>query len=205
MLKIGQILLLSFFIFSIDIKSQNMEQATFGAGCFWCIEAIFDQIEGVDSVASGYMGGSESTANYEDVCSGKTDHAEVIHILYDSSKVSYEKLLEVLFTVHDPTTLNRQGNDKGPQYRSVIFYHSEAQKLSAQKVIAQLDSANIWQNKIVTEVTQARTFYKAESYHQDYYNGHQEQPYCNIVITPKVEKFKKTFSDLVKQKVMIDK
>jgi len=196
--KVKQVLVLLVLIFNFELKAESMEKATFGAGCFWCVEAIFEQINGVTSVKSGYMGGDDSKANYRDVCAGNSGHAEVIQIEFDTNQISFKQLLEVLFSVHDPTTLNRQGNDVGSQYRSAIFYHNNTQKEDALSIIDQLNKAKIWSRSIVTEVVEAKRFYDAEAYHQDYYSSNTDQPYCNIVITPKLEKFKKVFSNLVK-------
>ena len=177
-----------------------LDTATFGGGCFWCTEAIFQSIEGVEQVVSGYSGGRSENPSYEAVCSGMTGHAEVIQIVFNPSVIRYEKLLEVFFETHNPTTLNQQGADKGTQYRSVVFYHSEDQKLSTESVIQKLTEEAIWPNPIVTEVSPITTFYKAEPYHQDYYrlNG-QSNGYCQIVINPKLAKFRKVFSDIIKE------
>lgn len=180
-----------------DLAVTN-EFATFGAGCFWCVEAIFAALKGVIKVQSGYCGGEASDANYDAVCSGKTAHAEVVHIEFDSNIISFDELLEVLFKSHDPTTLNQQGNDKGPQYRSAIFAHNAAQVDSANALIEALQHEKIWQNPIVTEISAFNTFYPAENYHDDYFAKHGEQPYCQMVVRPKVEKFKKLFADKLK-------
>ena len=166
---------------------------------FWCVEALYDQLKGVQSVESGYMGGSIKNPGYKEVCTGNTGHAEVVKIVFDPKVISLQEILEVFFQVHDPTTLNRQGGDVGTQYRSVIFYESDAQKEIALAVKRQLNIAKVWDNPIVTEISAASVFYKAEDYHQDYYvlNG-DNNPYCSRVITPKVEKFKKIFSDKLK-------
>jgi len=181
-------------------STKALDTATFGGGCFWCTEAIFQSIEGVEQVISGYSGGRSENPSYEAVCSGMTGHAEVIQIVFDPSIIRYEKLLEVFFETHDPTTLNQQGADKGTQYRSVVFYHSEDQKLTTESVIKQLTEEAIWPNPIVTEVSPITTFYEAESYHQDYYrlNG-RSNGYCQIVINPKLAKFRKVFSDILKE------
>lgn len=178
--------------------ASNMEIATFGNGCFWCTEAVFQDIKGVIKVESGYSGGQVVNPTYKQVCAGTTGHAEVIQITYDPSLVTYAKLLEAFFYSHDPTTLNRQGNDVGTQYRSAIFYHSEAQKQAAEAIIIELDKSGAWPDKIVTEVTPFKTFYKAEDYHQNYYNENGMQPYCQFVIKPKVEKFRKVFAAYLK-------
>lgn len=174
--------------------------ATFGGGCFWCTEAVFRELKGVHSVVSGYSGGRTENPTYEEVCSGTTGHAEVIQIEYDPSEVRYEELLEIFFATHDPTTLNRQGNDIGTQYRSVIFYHNDEQKQIAERVIADLTQEEVYDNKIVTEVTKMGAFYPAEGYHQDYYtNNADKNPYCAMVVRPKVEKFRKVFADRLKE------
>ncbi|MCB1053474.1 MAG: peptide-methionine (S)-S-oxide reductase MsrA [Acidobacteria bacterium] len=175
-----------------------MQTATFGGGCFWCTEAIYERIEGVTGVKSGYSGGTVKNPTYKQVCSGETGHAEVIQIQFDASRVSYEQLLEVFFKTHDPTTLNRQGADVGTQYRSVIFTHSPEQAEIAKRVKTALDTAGIWPNPIVTEITPIETFYPAENYHQDYFELNPNQGYCRAVIAPKVEKFEKVFKSLLK-------
>jgi len=182
-----------------NISGEKIDTATFGAGCFWCVEAIFQQIKGAKSVKSGYTGGHIKNPSYKEVCNGTTGHAEVAQIVFNPDTVSFTKLLEVFFQTHDPTTLNKQGADVGTQYRSAIFYHSQEQKETAEKVIEKLTSENIFDKPIVTEVTKIGEFYPAEDYHQNYYNNNSEQGYCRIVITPKLEKFKKVFSDLVKK------
>lgn len=176
----------------------NLQKATFGGGCFWCTEAVFQQVKGVQKVISGYAGGEERTANYEAVCSGTTRHAEVIQIEFDADQISYTELLEIFFTTHDPTTPNRQGNDRGPQYRSVVFHHDEDQKIAAQE--AKKDYApQVWDRPIVTEITPLEKFYVAEQNHQNYYNKvGNRNPYCTFVITPKVSKFRKKFADKMK-------
>lgn len=175
------------------------ETTTLGSGCFWCTEAIFLRVKGVLKVESGYSGGSVPNPTYEAVCTGKTGHAEVCQITFDPSIISFTDLLEVFFKTHDPTTLNRQGADVGTQYRSVIFYHSEQQKSISEKITSKLNEEKIWDNKIVTEISPIRKFYKAEDYHQDYYSRNEYQPYCSFVITPKIEKFEKVFSDKLKK------
>lgn len=174
--------------------------ATFGAGCFWCVEAVFQQLQGVDTVISGYCGGNVPNPTYREVCYGKTGHAEVCRIVYNPKIISYRELLQAFFTSHDPTTLNQQGADIGTQYRSVIFYHNDAQKAEADKVISELTAAKVFDNPIVTEVSPLQTFYVAEDYHQNYYNLNGEEGYCRIVIKPKLEKFRKVFKDKLKQK-----
>ncbi|MHA4845705.1 peptide-methionine (S)-S-oxide reductase MsrA [Flavitalea antarctica] len=174
------------------------DTATFGTGCFWCTEAIFQQLDGVLKVTSGYTGGHVKNPSYEQVCEGTTGHAEVIQMIYDPAKITFDELLEVFWETHDPTTLNRQGNDVGTQYRSAVFYHNQEQKLKAEKYKSELDKSGAFSNKIVTEVTPASMFYKAENYHQNYYNQNGSQPYCNFVIRPKMEKFQKVFKDKLK-------
>ena len=176
----------------------SMEIATLAGGCFWCIEAVFQRLEGVDNVVSGYSGGSKETADYKVVSTGSTKHAEACQITYDPSVITYDEILQVFFGAHDPTTLNRQGNDIGPQYRSAIFYHSDQQKAVAESYIQQLDQARTWPDPIVTEVAPYEAFYVAEEYHQNYYNQNGSQPYCAFVVRPKVEKFLKNFKDRVK-------
>jgi peptide-methionine (S)-S-oxide reductase len=172
--------------------------ATLGGGCFWCLEAAFEQLLGVERVVSGYSGGHVNEPTYKQVCSGSTGHAEVVQLHYDPGQVSFRDLLEVFFTVHDPTTVDRQGNDVGPQYRSVVFYHSAEQRTEAQAVIRELDAQHIWSSPIVTEVTPFERFFPAEDYHQEYYRNNPNQPYCTVVVGPKVAKFRKRFSDRLK-------
>ena len=176
----------------------TLTKATFAGGCFWCTEAVYAQLKGVKSVTSGYIGGTVPNPTYKDVCTGLTGHAEAIEIEYDPAVVPFEKLLEVFFATHDPTTLNRQGADVGTQYRSGVFYHDDEQKRVAEQVIAKLDDAKVFPRKIVTEVTKASTFYPAEGYHQDYFAKNPADRYCNAVAAPKVEKVRKVFKDLVK-------
>lgn len=175
------------------------EITTLAGGCFWCLEAVFDEVKGVESVESGYMGGTTANPNYEQVCSGKTGHAEVVQIAFDPAMVSFKEILEVFFVMHDPTTLNRQGNDAGTQYRSAIFYHSPEQKVQAEQVINNLNGAHIWSSPIVTEVVPAQTFYHAEGYHQDYFLRNPAQPYCMLVVAPKVAKLRKHFLGKLKK------
>ncbi len=175
-----------------------MEYATFGSGCFWCTEAIFNQLKGVSKVISGYSGGKISNPTYREVCSGLTGHAEVVHIEFDPAVISYEELLSIFWRTHDPTTLNRQGADKGTQYRSVVFYHSEEQKELAEKIKVDLDASGAFDNPIVTEITAFDKFYAAEDYHQNYFENNPEQAYCQAVVRPKVEKFEKVFADRLK-------
>lgn len=171
--------------------------ATFGGGCFWCVEAVFENMKGVKDVVSGYAGGRNKNPTYKQVCTGRTGHAEVCQIRYDPNQVSFEELLEVFWKTHDPTTLNRQGPDVGTQYRSVIFYHSEQQRELAEKYKEKLDQSGAFPAKIVTEITKAPDFYPAEAYHQDYYRNNPNQSYCAFVVRPKVEKFKQVFADKV--------
>lgn len=185
---------------TMDSTTTDSATATFGAGCFWCVEAVFQQLEGVDTVISGYAGGNVANPSYREVCYGKTGHAEVCRIVYNPKKITYNDLLQALFMSHDPTTLNRQGNDVGTQYRSVIFYHNDAQKAEAEKVIAALNAAHVFDAPIVTEVSPLNNFYLAEDYHQNYFNQNGEESYCRFVIKPKVEKFRKVFKDKLKHK-----
>ena len=181
-----------------NLSGIKTDTATFGTGCFWCTEAIFQQLDGVLKVTSGYSGGHVRNPSYEQVCEGTTGHAEVIQMIYDPAKISFDELLEVFWETHDPTTLNRQGNDVGTQYRSAVFYHNAEQKQKAEKYKAELDKSGAFDNKIVTEITPASAFYAAENYHQNYYNQNGSQPYCTFVIRPKIEKFKKVFKDKIK-------
>jgi peptide-methionine (S)-S-oxide reductase len=183
-------------------SSQNTnyktETATFGTGCFWCTEAIFEQLKGVIKVSSGYSGGHVDNPTYKEVCDGTTGHAEVVQVVYDPEKLTFDELLEVFWQTHDPTTLNRQGNDVGTQYRSAIFYHNDEQKQKAEKYKRELDTSGAFSKPIVTEITPFSKFYVAENYHQDYYTNNGSQPYCYYVIKPKMEKFKKVFKDKIK-------
>ncbi|MGE5363082.1 MAG: peptide-methionine (S)-S-oxide reductase MsrA [Bacteroidota bacterium] len=181
-----------------NISDGKYQTATFGAGCFWCTEAVFQRLKGVVKVESGYSGGNVPNPSYEAVCTGKTGHAEVCRITFDPSVISYREMLEVFWKTHDPTTLNRQGADTGTQYRSVIFYHNDEQRSVAEEYKKKLNEAGIWDNPIVTEISPFTKFYKAEDYHQNYYNNNQSQPYCSFVITPKLEKFEKVFSEKMK-------
>jgi peptide-methionine (S)-S-oxide reductase len=175
------------------------EIATLAGGCFWCLEAVFDDLRGVASVESGYMGGRTANPTYEQVCSGDTGHAEVVQLTFDPDVVTFKEILEVFFVIHDPTTLNRQGNDVGSQYRSAVFYHSAEQKSAAERVIANLSSARIYDDPIVTEVVAASQFYVAEDYHQEYFQRNPAQPYCAFVVRPKVAKFRKHFLEKLKK------
>jgi peptide-methionine (S)-S-oxide reductase len=175
------------------------EIATLAGGCFWCLEAVFDDMKGVESVESGYMGGKTENPTYEEICSGQTGHAEVVRLTFDPSAVSFREILEVFFVTHDPTTLNRQGNDVGTQYRSAVFYHSPEQKSAAEQVIANLNSERIYDDPIVTEIAAVSRFYVAEDYHQEYYRRNPAQPYCAYVVRPKVAKFRKHFLEKLKK------
>ncbi|MCA9933617.1 MAG: peptide-methionine (S)-S-oxide reductase MsrA [Ardenticatenaceae bacterium] len=171
----------------------QLEVATLGGGCFWCLEAVYDQMRGVSNVVSGYAGGHVVKPTYKAVCTGTTGHAEVVQVTFNPDEVSLKEILQVFFTIHDPTTLNRQGNDVGPQYRSAVFYHNEAQKQVAEGVIRELEAEGIWDAPIVTEVSPLDVFYEAEDYHQEYYENNQYQPYCMFVVAPKVKKFREKF------------
>jgi peptide-methionine (S)-S-oxide reductase len=175
-----------------------IDTATFGAGCFWCTEAQFQQLKGVSKVVSGYMGGSVVNPNYKQVCTGTTGHAEVTNVYYDPSIITFDELLAAFFVSHDPTQLNQQGNDHGTQYRSVVFYHNEEQKVKANGYIQKLNDEKVYPSNIVTEVSPSQAFYPAEDYHQNYYNQNGSEPYCRFVIQPKMEKFKKVFKDKLK-------
>ena len=175
-----------------------MELATFGSGCFWCTEAVFQRIKGVEKVISGYSGGNVENPTYREVCGGRTGHAEAVQIEYDPLQITYPEILEIFWKTHDPTTVDRQGNDFGPQYRSVIFYHNEEQKKLAEEYKKKLDEAHIWEDPIVTEIIPFKKFYPAEDYHQDYYNQNPTQGYCSYIIRPKVEKLQKIFRDKLK-------
>lgn len=177
----------------------NLDTATFGTGCFWCTEAVFQQLEGVEKVTSGYSGGHVVNPTYEEVCSKTTGHAECLNIVYDSTKITFDELLEVFWQVHDPTTLNRQGADAGPQYRSVVFYHNEEQKARTEKYKAELDKSGAWDNPIVTTLEKMDVFYPAEANHQNYYNNNSGEGYCQFVIRPKLEKFEKVFKNKLKK------
>lgn len=175
-----------------------LETATLGGGCFWCLEAVFDDLKGVVDVVSGYAGGRRPNPTYEQVCAGVTGHAEVVQVTFDASVITYRDILGVFFSIHDPTTLNRQGADVGTQYRSAIFYHSPDQKRIAEEMIAEMTRDGVWDAPVVTEVTEADVFYPAEDYHQEYFRRNPEQPYCNAVVGPKVSKFRKKYSQWLK-------
>jgi peptide-methionine (S)-S-oxide reductase len=175
-----------------------MEIATLGGGCFWCTEAVFTELKGVEKVEPGYAGGTVTNPTYEQVCSDRTGHAEVVQVTFDPTIISYEDLLKIFFTVHDPTTMNRQGADSGTQYRSVIFYHSDQQKSIAQQVVSEVTAAKIWKAPIVTQIEPFKAFYKAEAYHLEYFKNNPRQPYCQTVIAPKVRKFREHYMEKLK-------
>ncbi len=191
-------LLLALTLFGRNGMKDKFEIATFGGGCFWCLEAIFEGVNGVHRVESGYSGGDVANPDYKMVTSGATGHAEVVQVTFDPESLSFLELLEIFFKTHDPTTLNRQGADVGTQYRSIVLYHNEQQKKLTQQVIQQLDSEGIWSNPIVTIVDPFEVFYSAEAYHQEYFENNPNQEYCRLVITPKVEKFEKIFNAKLK-------
>ena len=188
-----------------DIGSENpgntatIDTITLGGGCFWCVEAVYEMLDGVIKVESGYSGGTVKNPSYREVCTGRTGHAEVAQITFDNSKTSLDEILKVFFTVHDPTTLNKQGADVGPQYRSVIFYRNEQQRNAAKSIIDELNNEHVYSSPVVTQLTPFTNFYKAEDYHQDYYNQNKQEPYCRLVIQPKLEKFEKLFKDRLKK------
>jgi len=185
---------------TIPSKSNAMLQTiTLGGGCYWCVEAIYEKLEGVHSVVSGFSGGLGANPSYKEVCTGKTGHAEVVQITYDTAKTSLDEIFQVFFTVHDPTTLNRQGGDVGTQYRSVIFYANNEQYQAAKSIINQLNIEKVYSNPIVTTLEEFNSFYKAEDYHQNYYENNKSQPYCQMVIQPKIEKFEKIFKARLKK------
>jgi peptide-methionine (S)-S-oxide reductase len=180
--------------------STQTEIATLAGGCFWCLEAVYDELKGVLSVKSGYSGGQIPNPTYKQICTGTTGHAEVVQVKFDSQVISFKDILNVFFVIHDPTTLNRQGNDAGTQYRSAIFYHDDAQKSVAEEVIRDLDSQKVWDHPIVTQVAAFDKFYIAEDYHQEYFANNPYQPYCMMVVAPKVAKFRKHFLEMLKKK-----
>jgi peptide-methionine (S)-S-oxide reductase len=186
--------------FAQNKKASNLETITLGGGCYWCVEAVYENLDGVKSVVSGFSGGDVANPTYEEVCTGKTGHAEVVQITYDKTITDINEIFKVFFTVHDPTTLNRQGADVGTQYRSVIFYKNDEQRKAAQSIIAELNKAKVYSSPIVTKVEPFKKFYKAEDYHQNYYANNKNQPYCKMVIQPKIEKFEKVFKDKLKKK-----
>ncbi|WP_232468340.1 peptide-methionine (S)-S-oxide reductase MsrA [Alkalitalea saponilacus] len=180
------------------MAEQNRETAILGGGCFWCLEAVFQKVKGVEAVVSGYSGGYIKNPAYREVTSGRTGHAEVVNVVFNPEVISYEVLLSIFFTIHDPTTLNRQGADVGTQYRSVIFYLSEEQKRTAEKVMAQFEEQKVYNNPIVTQLVEEAPFYRAEDYHQNYFRNNPDQPYCRVVIEPKVVKFRSRFAEWLK-------
>lgn len=186
-------------IIPASINMENTEKALFGAGCFWCVEAVFQQLRGVAAVRSGYSGGSKPNPGYKEVCTGTTGHAEVLLIQFDPTQISYEELLDVFWHIHDPTQLNRQGNDIGTQYRSVIYYYNEAQRQAAERSKADIERSGYWGKPIVTQIEAASEFYPAEDYHTDYFNLHGHEPYCSAVVAPKVAKFRKQYADKLKE------
>ncbi len=181
------------------MAAQTKEIATLAGGCFWCLEAVYDQLKGVDDVVSGYSGGHVANPSYEQVCSSRTGHAEVVQLTFDPSIITFEEILKVFFSIHDPTTLNRQGADVGPQYRSAIFYHSPEQKATAEAVMREFGEQKLWPGRIVTEVTPFQAFYPAEDYHQEYYANNPYQGYCQVVIAPKVAKFRKQWTEKLRR------
>jgi len=199
-IKFSFLLLVLLYFWNINtIKSQTkMDTITLGAGCFWCVEAVFKELKGVESVKPGYAGGKVNNPTYKEVCSGLTGHAEVAQVIYDPSVVSFDEILEVFFKTHDPSTLNRQGADVGTQYRSVIFYHNDAQKEKAEYYKNKLNKEKVWEDSVVTEIEKLDVFYPAENYHHDYFEQNPDQQYCKFVIQPKVEKFRKVFHDKLK-------
>jgi peptide-methionine (S)-S-oxide reductase len=179
-------------------ETESLEVATLGGGCFWCLEPIYDELKGVTDVVSGYSGGTVANPSYEEICTGRTGHAEVIQVTFDPKVVSFREVLQLFFTFHDPTTLNRQGADVGTQYRSVVFYHNTEQKSITEEVMREIEGAKIWKGPIVTEVTPLGVFYPAEEYHQEYFHRNPRQSYCQVVIAPKVAKFRKQYTDKLK-------
>lgn len=177
----------------------NIQQATLGGGCFWCIESAFNSVEGVERAVSGYAGGHMDNPTYQDVCKADTGHAEVVRVNFDADKISYREILEIFFALHNPTQVNRQGNDVGPQYRSVVFYHDAEQKAAAEAIIDEMTREEIWPEPIVTEVTELNNYYQAEDYHQDYFKNNPENQYCAMVVAPKLAKFKKTFASRLRR------
>lgn len=182
-----------------EVQNKNLTTATFASGCFWCTEAIFERVKGVYSIESGYTGGTIENPSYQQVSNGNTNHAEAIQLMFDSTEITYDELLEIFWKTHDPTTLNKQGADTGTQYRSAVFYHNEEQKRKAEFYKNELNKAGLWKDPIVTEIVPFKKFYKAEDYHQDYYENNPNQGYCAYVITPKVEKFEKIFKSKLKK------
>jgi peptide-methionine (S)-S-oxide reductase len=181
------------------IKKAGTEVATLAGGCFWCLEAVFKEVEGVEDVTSGYTGGTTGNPTYEEVCTDKTGHAEAVQLAFNPDKISYREILQIFFSVHDPTTLNRQGADVGTQYRSAIFYHNDRQRAVAEEVIGELNEAHLWKKPIVTQVVPLDKFYPAEDYHREYFSRHPEQSYCQVVISPEVDKFRKQWAKRLKR------
>ncbi len=181
-----------------NVNASHLDTATVGGGCFWCTEAQYQLLDGVVSVTSGYSGGDIKNPSYKEVCTGRTGHAEVTQVIYDNTKLNYTDILEAFFASHDPTQLNRQGNDVGTQYRSVIYFHNDEQKAIAEKIKKELNASGAYKDQVVTEISPLTVFYKAEDYHQNYFNQNGDQPYCQFVVAPKVEKFKKVFKDKLK-------
>jgi peptide-methionine (S)-S-oxide reductase len=181
----------------------SLEVATLAGGCFWCIEAVFREVDGVENVVSGYTGGATVNPNYKQVCTGKTDHAEAVQVSFNPSKIPYREILEIFFSVHDPTTLNQQGADMGTQYRSAIFYHNAQQRAVAEELIGELNKAHLWNKPIVTQIVALGKFYPAEDYHREYFSRHPEQAYCQTVISPKVNKFRKQWATRLKRRATI--
>lgn len=179
----------------MELKEKKYEYATIGGGCFWCIEAIFMEVRGISKATSGYSGGTVKNPSYREVTSGRTGHAEVVQLEFDTEIISYKDILEIFFHLHDPTTLNRQGADVGTQYRSVIFYHNDEQEKIARQIFEEIDRSDLWENPLVTEITPLTEFYVAEDYHQNYYTNNPNQPYCTFVISPKISKLRKLFKD----------
>ncbi|MCG6186673.1 peptide-methionine (S)-S-oxide reductase MsrA [Maribellus maritimus] len=194
-----RLVILILLLFTTEIMAENIEKATLGGGCFWCTEAVYLQLNGVVEVKPGYSGGHVKNPSYKEVCTGRTGHAEVVQLTYNPEKVSFSEILEVFFMTHDPTTLNRQGNDVGTQYRSAIFYHNQQQKEIAEEIIQEFEKEKVYDSPIVTEVTPFEKFYIAEDYHINYFERNKNQPYCQFVVAPKVEKFQKIFKDKVKK------
>ena len=184
---------------AMNQSNEKYETATFGAGCFWCVEAVYQNLKGVQKVVSGYAGGKTPNPTYKQICTGQTGHAEVAQITYDPNQISYQDLLDVFWNTHDPTTLNRQGADTRTQYRSVIFYNDVHQKEIAEQAMAETDASGLWSNPIVTEISPIPTFYPAEDYHQNYYQSNPSQPYCTVIISPKIQKLKKEFKHILNE------
>lgn len=192
------LLLLTLTMNSISAEGNGLEKATLGGGCFWCTEAVYKELNGVVKAVPGYSGGHIKNPSYREVCTGRTGHAEVVQITFNPKEVSFTEILEVFFLTHDPTTLNRQGNDVGTQYRSAIFFHNEEQKQTAEKIIKRFEEEKVYDNPIVTEITPFDTFYLAEDYHHNYFERNKDQPYCQFVVAPKLEKFRKIFKEQLK-------